>query len=155
MVVRTTIPSHIRPGEGYRAFLEELKAHPERHAVLEPGLPFDPEVVFFLRYRADEEGWAYSLQVHPDGSADFIRHRPDQLPHGVRWICRTADQDALGLCLPSTAEPEGYQAERRKGNIRQVPAGASVRFDLEMGCVGPEDAREMARRIEGVLARSL
>jgi hypothetical protein len=153
--VRTSIPSHVRPGEGYRAFLEELQVRPERHLVLEPGLPFDPEVVFFLRYRADEDGRAHSLQVHPDGSADFISHRPDQLPHGIRWICRTPDQDALGLCLPATAEPEGYLAEKKKGNIRELPAGGTARFDLEMGCLGPAEAQEMERRIEEILARSI
>ena len=49
--------------------------------------------------------------------------RPAELPVGVRWICRTADQDALGMILPATAEPEGYHAEQAKGNIKTLPAG--------------------------------
>ena len=46
--VRTSIPSHVRPGPQYAAFLGELSEHPERHNVLKPGLAFDPEVVFFI-----------------------------------------------------------------------------------------------------------
>ena len=35
-------------------------------------------------------------------------------PRGVRWITRTANQDALGLFLPGTAEADGIQRERPK-----------------------------------------
>ena len=112
--VRTSIPSHIRPLPGYVEFIKELKGHPEKHHVLAPGLMFDPEVVFFIDYLPDQDGWAHSMQVHPDGNADYVRHRPAQLDKGIRWICRTVDQDALGLVLPATAEPEGYLAEKAK-----------------------------------------
>jgi len=149
--VRTTIPSHVHPSEGYVEFLRELKEHPELHNVLKPGLAFDPEVVFFIDYLADEDGWAHSMQVHPDGSADFISHRRDQLDHGIRWICRTPDQDALGLCLPATAEPEGYRAEKAKGNVRLLPAGSTVRFDMEAGYLTPEEAKGLEARIERIL----
>jgi hypothetical protein len=150
--VRRSIPSHIRPAPGYREFLEALAAHPERHNVLAPDLAFDPEVVFFVDYLADAAGWAHTMQVHPDGSADFISHRPDQLRHGVRWISRTPDQDALGMVLPATAEPEGYTAEKAKGHILSLPGGATWRCDLEMGALTPTEAAAMAAHIEGVLA---
>lgn len=150
--VRTSIPAHIRPLPGYVEFIDELKQHPEKHNVLEPGLRFDPEVVFFLDYLADEQGWAHSMQIHPDGSADYIRHRPDELDKGIRWISRTADQDALGIVLPATAEPEGYLAEKAKGNLKVIPAGETLRCELEMGVLAPGEAREMeegiARKIQ-------
>ena len=150
--VRSSIPSHIRPPAGYAEFLQELAGHPERHNVLRPGLAFDPEVVFFIDYLADEEGWAHSMQVHPDGSADFVSHRPEQLDHGIRWISRTPDQDALGIVLPATAEPEGYHAEKAKGNVRILPGGGSVRFDMEAGYLTPEEARGMEVKIKDILA---
>jgi len=145
--VRASIPSHIRPPEGYVEFLRELKEHPELHNVLRSGLAFDPEVVFFIDYLADEEGWAHSMQVHPDGSADFIRHRPDQLDHGIRWICRTPDQDALGLCLPANAEPEGYLAEKAKGNIKIIPAQGEFRCQMEIGTVTAAEAKHLEEKI--------
>jgi hypothetical protein len=150
--VRTSIPSHVHPLPGYVEFIEELKTHPERHEVLVPGLGFDPEVVFFIKYRVDADGWAHSLQIHPDGSADWISHRPDQLDHGVRWICRTPDQDALGICLPATAEPEGYHAEQAKGNIRSLPGGASVRFEMRAGYLPPDQVPGMVAHIQKTLA---
>ena len=81
---------------------------------------------FAIDYLADDEGWAHSMQVHPDGSADFIRHRPEQLDKGVRWIYRSPDQDALGIILPATAEPEGYTAEKAKGNVKVLACGRDV-----------------------------
>lgn len=150
--VRRSIPSHVRPAPGYREFLEELAAHPERHNVLAPDLAFDPEVVFFVDYLADAEGWAHTMQIHPDGAADFISHRPDQLRHGVRWISRTPDQDALGMVLPATAEPEGYTAEKAKGNILTLPGGSEWRCDMAMGALTPPEAEQMAEHIARVLA---
>jgi hypothetical protein len=149
--VRRSIPSHIHPPAGYAEFLDELAAHPERHNVLKPGLAFDPEVVFLIDYLADEGGWAHTMQVHPDGSADFIRHRPDQLNHGVRWIARTVDQDALGMCLPATAEPEGYHAELAKGNIRTLDGGESVTHEMWTGYLPAGQAGEWESRIDSVV----
>jgi hypothetical protein len=150
--VRSSIPSHISPPAGYREFLAELGAQPEKHNVLKPGLAFDPEAVFFIDYLTDEAGWAYSMQVHPDGSADFISHRPNQLDHGVRWISRTADQDALGIVLPATAEPEGYTAEKAKGNLKTLPPGGTFHVDLEVGALTPAEAGEMEARINQIMA---
>lgn len=149
--VRSNIPSHIHPPEGYREFLAELGSHPEKHNILKPGLKFDPEVVFFIDYLADEAGWAHSMQVHPDGSADFISHRPAELDHGVRWICRTADQDAVGIVLPATAEPDGYLAEKAKGNIRVLPPGGEFHCQMEAGALTPGEARAMAAKIDKIL----
>lgn len=152
--VRSSIPSHVRPAPGYREFLAELAAHPEKHNVLAPGLAFDPEVVFFLDYLADGAGWAHSMQIHPDGAADFISHRPGQLDHGVRWISRTPDQDALGIILPATAEPEGYSAEKAKGNVKALPGGAEWRCDMQMGALAPAEARAMATAITQLVERN-
>lgn len=148
--VRRSIPSHIHPKPGYVEFIEELGRNPEKHELLKPDLVFDPEVVFFIDYLADEAGWAHSMQVHPDGSGDYIRHRPEQLDHGVRWISRTADQDALGIVLPGTAEPEGYHAEKAKGNVKTIPAGGSFHLEMEIGYLAPEQVSQVEERINKI-----
>ncbi|OGO35240.1 MAG: DUF4432 domain-containing protein [Chloroflexi bacterium RBG_16_57_11] len=150
--VRLSIPSHIRPGPGYVDFLQELKEHPERHHVFTPDKVFDPEVVFAIDYLADEQGWAHSMHVHPDGSADYVRFRPAQLDKCIRWIVRTADQQALGFAMPSTAEPEGYTAEKAKGNIKLIPGGVKVAFEIVTGYVNPTEAREFEVKIEKIVA---
>lgn len=150
--VRTSIPSHVRVKPGYAEFLTQLSQDPAAHHVLAEGLAFDPEVVFFIDYVVDEAGWAHTLQVHPDGSADVMRHRPDQLPKGVRWICRTADQDALGMLLPATAEPEGYTAEKAKGNVKTLAGGAEWRCDMELGALTAAETQALAAEIERLVA---
>ncbi|MCC6167301.1 MAG: DUF4432 family protein, partial [Caldilineaceae bacterium] len=150
--VRKSIPAHVRPGPGYREFMQELEQHPEKHHVLAPDLAFDPEIVFTIDYTADAEGWAHTLQVHPDGSADYVRHKPAQLDKGVRWICRTPDQDAIGLVLPATAEPEGYSAEKSKGNIKTIPAGGSYTCEMEAGILDAGEAQRTAAHVEQIVA---
>jgi len=145
--VRKSIPSHIHPKEGYQDFLETLALLPDKHHLLEPDLLFDPEVVFFIDYRADEAGWSHSLQVHPDGTADFIRHRPSQLDHGIRWISRTPDQDCLGIVLPATAETEGYHAEKQKGNLKIIAPGAVFRAEMQIGMLTVPEAKQAIERI--------
>jgi hypothetical protein len=149
--VRTSIPSHIKPRPGYQEFIQELGHHPEKHNLLAPGLVFDPEVVFFVDCQADREGWAHSMQVHPAGSADYIRHRPSELDKGIRWISRTGDQDALGLLLPATAQPEGYLAEKAKGNIKLIAPGSRFQCTYQVGALTPTEAERMEEHINHIL----
>lgn len=150
--VRSSVPSHLQPPPGYREFLQELEQRPEQHNVLKPGLTFDPEVVLYIDYRTDAEGWAYTMQRHPDGSADYIKHRPAELDHGVRWISRTPDQQALGMVLPATAEPEGYAAEKAKGNIKTIPAEGTWSCQFEVGALAPAEVGQMRDKIQQILA---
>jgi hypothetical protein len=149
--VRSAIPAHIKPGPGYVDFIQSLKEAPEKHNILRPELAFDPEAVFFIDYIADEAGWAYNLQIHPDGSADYIRHRLDQLPKGTRWISRTPDQDAIALVEAGTCEPEGYLAEKAKGNIKTLPPGGQFHCDLEIGRLSPPEAAHIEAKISAYL----
>ena len=90
------------------------------------------------------------MQIHPDGSADFVRHRPTEFAHSVRWICRSGDQKALGLLLPSTAEPGGYLAERAKGNLLTIDSKAELRFAFECGALDASDAMKLSKDIADV-----
>ncbi|MAS37805.1 MAG: DUF4432 domain-containing protein [Anaerolineaceae bacterium] len=136
----------------YAEFLEELGQHPERHHHLTPEAQFDPEVVFYIDYLADADGWAHSMQVHPDGSADYISHQPGQLDTGVRWISRTADQDALGIVLPATAGAEGYTVEKAKGKVRTLPAQERFFCEIIAGALDAAAAKRMEANIQDILA---
>ena len=150
--VRKSIPPHVHPLPGYKEFIEDLEQHPEKHNLLQPDLLFDPEVVFVLDYVADEAGWAHTMQVLPDGSADYVQHRPAQLDTGVRWISRTADQDALGMILPATAEPEGYHMEKAKGNIKVIPAQGQYQINMRMGILSAHEAQQVETKINKLIA---
>jgi len=149
--VRKDIPSHMKFPDGYREFVALMAEHPEQHNVLKPELPFNPELVFTLTYDADATGWAHSMQVHPDGSADYVGHRPDQLDKTVRWISRPGDQDACGFAMPATAEPEGYTAEKAKGNIRILPGGGQFRADFQIGALDRAQAKLVEDKIDAIL----
>ena len=152
--VRTGIPAHIKPLPGYPEFLQVLKANPEKHHRLDPALMFDPEVALFIDYQADGEGWARSVQVHPNGEADYVAHRPDQLPKATRWLCRTADQDSIAIVEPGTAEPEGYLAEKRKGNIMVLPPRGVWQCQVLAGALNAAEAAAMEARVDAAMGRS-
>ena len=84
------------------------------------------------------------MQRLPDGSADFVIHKPSQLEKGVRWICRTPAQDAMGMILPATSEPEGFTVEKAKGNVKVLPAHGKYHLDIEFGVLSPSDAAQMS-----------
>ncbi|MBT7163385.1 MAG: DUF4432 family protein [Victivallales bacterium] len=149
--VRTSIPPHVRPPAGYREFLAELAEDPGMHNVFSDELSYDPEVCFFLDYEADAEGWAHTLQVLPEGGADYVGHRPEQLDKVIRWIASNGDQGAMGMALPATAEPEGYAAEKAKGHILTLGPGHTTRIELRAGALTPEQAAEKTAAVASIL----
>jgi hypothetical protein len=56
------------------------------------------------------------------------------------------------MVLPATAEPEGYSAEKAKGNIKTIPAQGTWHFDLEIGTLTAEQAAEVETAIGQLLA---
>ena len=144
--VHQSIPAHISPKPGYKEFIARLADDPTPHHKLTPGLAFDPEIVFTLDMLAGDDGLAHALQKRPDGTADYINFRPDQAPIATRWICRTPDQDGLGVAFPSTSEVEGYTAEKAKGQVIELDGGKVWRIDIQIGLL-------TAPETDGVLAK--
>jgi len=145
--VRRHLPIYANGSDAYRGLMDRFATDPAQHRQVLAGRAIDPELVAGMDCVADAGGWAHALQVLPDGSADFISHRPDQLPHAIRWITRNGDEDAMGLVLPATAEVDGREAERRKGNVRLLAPGAEWRCELEFGALDAAEARGMAQAI--------
>ena len=132
-------------GRNISGLIERLERDPAAHKSIDPGAAIDPELVLALDPLADESGWAHGMQLLPDGSADFVSHRPDQLDHCLRWLCQTPSESALGLMLQATAEAEGRAAEKAKAMFgscrrRRVPLQPRIRG---AGCGrGQSNARE-------------
>lgn len=147
--VRTGLPGQAVSQEHAR-LIEAVQRDPALHRTMKPGRAIDPELVMTMAYPADERGWAHSLQLHPDGAADFISHRPDQLRHGVRWMTRTGDQDAVGIFLPATAGADGYTAEKAKGHVGTLAPQEAFHCSLAFGALEPAEAERMRTEIEAV-----
>jgi hypothetical protein len=148
--VRTALPSNFSPTEAHKKLLADVLADPAVHRKV--GYGADPELVMTLKYPADAAGWAETMQRHPDGTADFVRHRPGELPKGVRWTTRSGDQEALGFVLPATAEPDGYTAEKAKGHVLSLAAGAEWTCSFDCGVLDAAGATAMQERIAKVKA---
>jgi hypothetical protein len=131
--VRRSIPAHINPPPGYAELLQRLADKPEIHHRLIPAQAYDPEVVFQIGFQAGKNGKAYSRQIHPDGGMDYIEFDPVVFPNSLRWICRTPDQDALGMALPSTSGGGGQRAEIQGGRYIPLDGGGSWEATVRLG----------------------
>lgn len=112
---------------------------------------YRPEIVFTVKYKTDENGKGYCMQLLPDGYACFISHNPEQLPYGIRWISRTDDEDAMGMLLPATGEHNGYKDCMKKGYIRHIEPYGTVKLDFEVGLLRPESAEKVKEKIASIL----
>jgi hypothetical protein len=155
IVVRQVLPPFFAPSDDYLTYRDAVVADPSRHRTLIPGEPIDPELVMTMKAKADAEGWAHAMQVRPDGTADFVSFRPGELEYAVRWIARGADQDALGLVLPATAEPNGYLAARERGRLVRVAPGGIFRCALHFGAMTADMAVNQERLISRIKAGSI
>jgi hypothetical protein len=55
---------------------------------------------------------------------------------------------------PSTAEVEGFTAEKKKGNVRSLPGGATFTSELEVGVLTADETRREEMLIEQVLTHN-
>lgn len=141
VTVRRSVPGHVVPTEEYRALIDALAATPERMARLgEPSL-YDPEQVFYVDgLGTDGQGRTSLLLRRPEGDAFAVAYAPAEFPKCVRWILNGPDQAVAAFALPSTCHPEGYTAERQKGNVQMLPPHGQARFGVTLGYLNAEEA---------------
>lgn len=151
--VRTSIPSHISPPEGYVELIEELAKNPVKHHKFDPEIAFDPEVVFAVDMIAGDDGWTHAIQKHPSGVSDFISYQPQQAPVTGRWVCRTANQQGLGIAFPATSGVEGYHAEKDKGLYVALAARETWNISMLMGGLNKAETIAMERTIDQIAGR--
>ncbi len=148
VAVRRAVPAHVRPTADYLALIDALAEAPERLETLGGPDRCDPEQVFYLSgLGTDAAGRTALMLRRPEGDGFALRYAPAQFPHCVRWILDDPDQGVAAFALPSTCEPEGYTAERRKGHVRLLPPGGDTRFELTLGYLDAPQADRMAQRI--------
>ncbi|QLG93122.1 aldose 1-epimerase family protein [Pseudomonas yamanorum] len=132
--LRSSVPDHVKPTPAWSAYMAQLAVYPEQLTQLDQPALYDPEIVFFFDgVGTDALGQAHFLLDHPGGEAFYTRYRPEQFSHAARWILHNPDQQVAAFVLPSTCEPEGYNAEKAKGNVRTLAAGASAAFSVTTG----------------------
>ena len=77
----------------------------------------------FFQFAANNDGWAESLQIHPDGLADYMGFRDGRAAEGRALDIPTPDQNALSLAPPCASGIEGYLKEMQEGNVATLAPG--------------------------------
>jgi hypothetical protein len=150
VVTRTAIPGHVLPNPDYLSLLEALAANPARmQRLVEPGR-YDPEQVFYIKgLRNGRDGLVHFMMVRPEGDAFAIAWDLDVMPNAIRWVLASSDQRVAAFAMPATCEPEGYLAEKRKGNVRSLAGGSTASFVTRIDYVDAKNAAAAAAAIEG------
>lgn len=142
--LRSSVPDHVKPTPAWSAYMAQLAVYPEQLTQLDQPALYDPEIVFFFDgVGTDALGQAHFLLDHPGGEAFYTRYRPEQFSHAARWILHNPDQQVAAFVLPSTCEPEGYNAEKAKGNVRALAAGASAAFSVTTGYLSARERKAL------------
>jgi hypothetical protein len=150
VVTRTAIPGHVTPTPDYRALLDELAKNPARMERLDEPQRYDPEQVFYIKgAKADAQGLVHFMMQRREGDGFTIAWDLKSMPHVIRWVLANSDQRVAAFAMPATCEPEGYLAEKRKGNVRSLAGGAKVSFETHVGYVDAANAAKIAKSIEG------
>ncbi len=152
IAVRPAVPD-AQESEAVRAYHRVVAQDPSSHRRLAAGVPVQPELVLTMKAASGADGWTHALHRHPDGSADFVSHRPDELPYAVRWLTRGPDQDALGLVLPATAPPDGLAAATANGQLVWIAPGGSWRAEMRFGALEVAAARSLEDTIISIRDR--
>jgi hypothetical protein len=150
VVARTSVPGHIVPTPEYRALIDQFGADPGRLSRLNESPLYDPEQVFYIKgLKRGPDGFVHFMLVRREGDAFAISWDPESMPHCIRWILDNKDQRVAAFAMPATCEPEGYAAEKRKGNVRLLASGESAAFATNIAFVGRDRTAAAAAAIEG------
>lgn len=148
--VRQAIPSHVVATPAFRALLDDLAVNPARMRKLsEPDLYFPEQVFYVTGLARGADGMTEQVMALPEGDGFSLAHDPQQMPHCVRWIMNDGDAKVAAFALPATCEPEGYTAEKAKGNVQEIAPGATRRFAVTLGHL---DRNELPAAIARVAA---
>jgi hypothetical protein len=150
VVTRTAVPGHVTPTPDYRALLDELAKNPARMEHLDEPQRYDPEQVFYIKgLKPGADGLVHFMMLRREGDGFTIEWDMKAMPHTIRWVLANSDQRVAAFAMPATCEPEGYLAEKRKGNVRSLSGGAKASFRTHVGYVDAAHTANVAKSIEG------
>ncbi len=150
-VVRTAVPGHVQTTPDYLGFIEQLAKDPSGLEVLGEPQRYNPEQVLYIRgLAADAEGNTASLMRRREGDGFHIGYNLNDFTKTVRWILVNDDQKVAAFALPSTCEPEGYLAEKAKGNVRSLASGQTAEFKVRLGYMTKAEAEAAENHIRSL-----
>lgn len=149
---RTSIPGHVKPTENWLDFLNKVKEHPELMSVLDDPDKYDPEFVFFIRnLKKDTDNNTHLIMKRENHSSYYVSFDTNVFTHMVRWILCNDGQQVAAFALPATCEPEGYAAEKQKGNVKILGPGEKRSFRVVSGFLSPKETESMEQLIKSLV----
>ncbi len=151
VITRTSIPDHVKPTPEWLEFLEQVATSPAKMARLSEEEKYNPEFVFFLRNPGiDSAGQTHFMLKLENGSSCYCGYSPEEFDHAVRWVLANFDQQVAAFVLPGTCEPEGYSAEKAKGNVKILQSGQCRVFHVRTGLLAPAESLAMEEIIQSL-----
>ena len=145
----------IYAGDGskeYKAYLDALSQNLTlMNEVGAPGQCYDPELCFGIVYEKTDDNRGYTLQDTGNGAC-YLSHPTDILPYSIRWISRTANESAMGMCLPATGEHLGYENAKAKGQLKILPPNSTLEFEIEAGWLDKAECESVKAKINNILS---
>lgn len=149
--VRRAVPAHVQPNPAYLALIGDLAANPARMERLDEPHLYEPEQVFYIHgLGTDVAGDTHLMLRRQEGDGFAMSYSPSSFPHTVRWIMADPDQKVAAFALPSTCQPEGYAAEKRKGHVRLLPPRGHAEFTVRTGYLDRDGASRMGALISSL-----
>lgn len=151
VVTRTSIPDHVKPTPEWLDFLAQVAASPGKMARLTEEDKYNPEFVFFLSNPGiDPDGQTHFMLKLENNTSCYCGYYPKEFDHAVRWVMANPDQQVAAFVLPGTCEPEGYSAEKAKGNIKVLQPGECREFHVRTGLLAQAESLVMEEIIQSL-----
>jgi len=133
IVLRQTIPGHVKPTPKWKAFNEDLLRSKIPIKTLDRLEMYDPEIVFFADRIDKHQKRAYFEIVAPDGKTFFTEFDTTDLKYATRWILYNGDQQVSAFVLPATCRPEGFLAAKKAGTLIMLNPNEEKSFKIKTG----------------------
>jgi hypothetical protein len=114
---------------------------------------YDPEMCINYRYETDEDGWAHSLMELPGGGSYYVAWDATKAPYALRWLCRTGDEDGVGIAVPSTGTNRGSAYQREHGHFNTLGPGESDVLRWRFGLLDERETNDAKACIDAILGR--
>lgn len=133
IVLRETIPAHVKPTPKWLAFNEDIKQGKYCLRKLDNDVMYDPEIVFFMDNLAQyQENLEYKM-TSPGGYSYVTKFSSKDFNYATRWILFNEDQQVGAFVLPATCRPEGYLAAKKAGSLIMLKPKETKHFCVTTG----------------------
>lgn len=130
----------------------ELMEDPGKADVIDPEWQvYDPELCLSIKYVPDQDGWAHSMQVRPDGKACYVAFDTTYLPNAVRWMARTGEEDACGFALPNTGNHKGRAYAIENDLRKKLAPHEEIKLKYKISLLEDSEAKAVMKEIEKCL----